>query len=91
MASPNDLMYNLLSLTASDAKRQWREEIFMRDGRQCQYCGSTDNLTIDHIIPRSKGGARWDSNNCTTACRSCNQAKGTLSVAEFLGAGLAVA
>jgi 5-methylcytosine-specific restriction endonuclease McrA len=83
MATPNDLMYNLLSLTASDAKRQWREEIFLRDGRSCTYCGSSENLTLDHIIPRCRGGSRWDSNNVTTACRSCNQAKGSMSLADF--------
>ena len=83
MATPNDLMFNLLSLRASDAKKQWREEIFRRDGRQCTYCGSQDNLTLDHIVPRCRGGARWDADNVTTACRSCNQAKGSMSLADF--------
>ena len=83
MATPNDLMFNLLSLRASDAKKQWREEIFRRDGRQCTYCGSQDNLTLDHIVPRCRGGARWDADNVTTACRACNQAKGSMSLADF--------
>ena len=83
MISPNSLMHDLLSLRASDAKRQWREEIFLRDGRKCTYCGSCENLTLDHIIPRSRGGARWDSDNVTTACRPCNQAKGSMPLADF--------
>lgn len=77
-------MQELLCLRASDAKKQWRQEIFARDGFQCTYCGDTDNLTIDHIKPRTMGGARWDSTNCTTACRACNQAKGSMTVEQFM-------
>ena len=33
-----------------------RRAVFARDGWQCQYCGSKANLTVDHVIPRSKGG-----------------------------------
>ena len=40
----------------------------------CVYCGSTDNLSIDHIIPIDKGGTQ-DSKNLIRACRSCNSAK----------------
>ena len=40
----------------------------------CVYCGSTDNLTIDHIIPIDKGGTQ-DPKNLIRACRSCNSAK----------------
>ena len=83
MSTPNSLMQDLLTFRASDAKKMWREEIFYRDGRKCTYCGSTENLTLDHIIPRCRGGARWDSDNVTTACRSCNQAKGSMSLADF--------
>lgn len=84
METPRSLMYDLLTFRASDAKRMWRENIFARDGYRCTYCGSTDDLTIDHIHPRCAGGARWDASNCTTACRSCNQKKGSMRVEEFL-------
>ncbi len=83
MNTPQSLMQELLTFRASDAKRMWKENIFIRDGNRCTYCGSTDNLTIDHIVPRCKGGNRWDDRNCTTACRPCNQAKGSMSVADF--------
>jgi hypothetical protein len=49
--------------------------IYKRDGNKCQYCGSTKNLTIDHIIPRSKGGGdSWF--NLVVACSTCNTKKG---------------
>ncbi|ABP87958.1 HNH endonuclease [Synechococcus phage Syn5] len=89
MDTPRSLMYDLLTFRASDAKRMWRENIFARDGYACTYCGSSHNLTIDHIHPRSKGGDRWSASNCTTACRCCNRAKGSMSVEEFLSTRVA--
>ena len=83
METPRSLMQDLLTFRASDAKRMWRDNIMARDGWQCTYCGSNDNLTLDHIVPRCRGGARWDADNVTTACRSCNQAKGSMSLADF--------
>lgn len=83
MNTPKSLMHNLLTFRASDAKKMWRENIFIRDGNRCTYCGSPDNLTIDHVVPRSRGGARWDDTNCTTACRPCNQLKGSMSLEDF--------
>lgn len=49
--------------------------IYKRDDHTCQYCGSTKNLTIDHIVPRSKGGQNTWS-NLVTCCYSCNIRKG---------------
>jgi hypothetical protein len=51
-----------------------RRRVFKRDGYQCGYCGSKKNLTIDHIIPRSKGGDNsWT--NLVTCCNRCNNDK----------------
>lgn len=51
-----------------------RRRIMKRDGYQCGYCGSSRNLTIDHIIPRSKGGDNsWK--NLVTCCNKCNNLK----------------
>lgn len=56
-----------------------RYNVFLRDKFQCQYCGehfTVPELTIDHVIPRSKGGATsWD--NVVSACRNCNAEKGS--------------
>ncbi len=52
-----------------------RREVLKRDKYQCQYCGSGEKLTLDHVIPRAKGGKHsWD--NVVTACEKCNGFKG---------------
>lgn len=59
----------------TEARRVSRRAILARDGFRCQYCGSTRHLTIDHIIPRSRGGASsWE--NVVTSCAPCNVRKG---------------
>ena len=50
-----------------------RRTVFARDGHRCQYCGA-DAENIDHVVPRSRGGAHaWD--NVVAACRRCNSRK----------------
>src|SRR5438132_14210814 len=52
-----------------------RRAVFARDSWTCQYCGSRSNLTVDHVIPRSKGGASsWE--NIVASCAPCNRRKG---------------
>ncbi len=52
-----------------------RFNVFLRDKFRCQYCGSGNNLTFDHLVPRSLGGTTvWA--NVTTACAPCNSRKG---------------
>ncbi len=59
-----------------------RREIFARDGYICQYCGEFGgDLTVDHVIPRSRGGEHtWE--NVVTACRLCNHRKGGKTLQE---------
>jgi 5-methylcytosine-specific restriction endonuclease McrA len=59
-----------------------RREVFIRDGYTCQYCGRQSNdLTIDHVIPRSRGGVHsWE--NLVSACKPCNHRKGGKLLAE---------
>jgi 5-methylcytosine-specific restriction endonuclease McrA len=58
-----------------------RQNIFRRDNNSCQYCGKTEDLTLDHVIPKSRGGrTSWD--NLTTACKRCNSRKGDLTPEE---------
>ena len=53
-----------------------RRAVFARDAWTCQYCGhERGNLTVDHVIPRSKGGTSgWD--NIVACCAPCNRRKG---------------
>jgi 5-methylcytosine-specific restriction endonuclease McrA len=69
-----------IRLTVGNPERHWkvppvnRREVLKRDNHTCQYCGSTKHLTLDHVIPRSKGGQHtWD--NVVTACEKCNSTK----------------
>lgn len=58
-----------------------RQNIFKRDRGMCQYCGARDHLTLDHVIPKSRGGkSNWD--NLVTACQRCNSQKGDLTPEE---------
>lgn len=59
-----------------------RRNIFARDSHTCQYCGySGDNLTLDHVMPRSRhGGDTWE--NLITACIRCNVKKGNRTPQE---------
>jgi 5-methylcytosine-specific restriction endonuclease McrA len=59
-----------------------KREILRRDAYRCQYCGrETTNLTLDHIIPRNRGGQHcWD--NLVAACPQCNRRKGGRTLAE---------
>jgi 5-methylcytosine-specific restriction endonuclease McrA len=53
-----------------------RRAVFARDNWTCQYCGARANLTVDHVIPRSKGGSStWD--NIVASCAPCNRRKGS--------------
>lgn len=52
-----------------------RWDIWERDNFTCKHCGSRKDLSVDHIIPESKGGT-LDKENLQTLCKSCNSKKG---------------
>lgn len=61
----------------AERRRITRRAVFARDGWACQYCGSRSSLTVDHVIPRSKGGdSSWE--NIVASCAPCNRRKGDL-------------
>ncbi|MGL5083266.1 MAG: HNH endonuclease [Microcoleaceae cyanobacterium] len=81
-----------IRLTMTGNERLWkvppvnRREILRRDHHKCQYCGTTKHLTIDHVMPRSRGGTHtWD--NVVAACERCNAHKGNRTPEE---AGIAL-
>jgi 5-methylcytosine-specific restriction endonuclease McrA len=61
-----------------------RKNILLRDRNTCQYCGevlSSSDLTLDHVMPRSRGGASsWE--NLVACCHLCNRRKGNQLPAE---------
>ncbi|MEI6447181.1 MAG: HNH endonuclease [Actinomycetes bacterium] len=78
LAIPRPQVIRLVSYVRvpRDAHRRkiTRRAVFARDGWSCQYCGDPSNLTVDHVIPRSKGGlSSWE--NVVTSCAPCNRRK----------------
>lgn len=74
-SSPQHYLFNLHTTSSSEAKRIWRKKIRERWEHRCAYCNSEENLTIDHIVPQSKGGTDF-TKNVVCCCHSCNQQKG---------------
>jgi len=79
LPTPEHYLYNLITMTSSEAKRLWRRSIKEHFDCTCVYCGQTyeqNQLTLDHVLPRSKGGEDISS-NVVPACTKCNQDKGS--------------
>lgn len=71
------LDYVKVPLSKIMSHRPSKTMIYKRDNNSCQYCGSTRNLTIDHVIPKCRGGQdTWE--NLVVACCSCNTKKGNM-------------
>jgi len=81
LALPLD-MVTAIATAAKPLLRQSRRED--RGERVCAYCGTDEDLTTDHVMPRSRGGGNETSNK-VWACRSCNSAKGARTPEEWLG------
>jgi len=75
-AIPNIIrLRDYVAVPRGAARRLSRRAVFARDRHRCQYCGSDRRLTVDHVVPRSKGGAHaWE--NVVTSCAPCNLRKG---------------
>ena len=78
IAVPEVIMLSSFSKYPPRQVKFSRRNIYMRDNYTCQYCGCVpprDELTVDHIVPRSRGGrSTWD--NVVLACMKCNMKKG---------------
>ena len=63
-----------------------RDEVFARDEYRCVYCGQpfpAEDLTVDHVQPRVRGGDS-SAGNVVTACAACNALKGHRRLSDFL-------
>ena len=62
-----------------------KRNVFLRDEYRCQYCNDlfhTRELSLDHVVPRCKGGGlHWE--NAVTCCRKCNGAKGSMDLVDI--------
>jgi hypothetical protein len=79
LPTPEHYLFNLITMTSSEAKRLWRRAIKEHFDCQCVYCGETyelHELTLDHVQPRCYGG-RDITSNLVSSCVKCNQAKGS--------------
>jgi len=76
-ASPVVIRLNqYVQVPRPDRRRLSRRAVLARDGFRCQYCGNTRHLTLDHVVPRSRGGSTsWE--NVVTSCAPCNVRKGS--------------
>jgi len=77
LSYPKPLIIRLLNYIKCKIKsfKVNRSRIYKRDNYECAYCGSKKQLTIDHIIPKSRGGKNtW--NNLISSCLTCNLKKG---------------
>ena len=75
----HDLLVNLIVLTPKLARRKFRQHIFEAWHWKCAYCNqqlTQDSATIDHILPKHKGGQNV-RNNMMCSCANCNRSKGS--------------
>ena len=79
LPTPDHYLYNLITMTNSDARKLWRRAIKEHFNCTCVYCGNNyeiNQLTLDHVKPRTNGGEDLTS-NLVPACKKCNQGKGS--------------
>ena len=78
------ILYRFIHIPHNDNQPS-RKSIFKRDKWTCQYCGYSckdiKKLTVDHVHPKSKGGA-WSWTNLVTSCSTCNIHKGSKTLSE---------
>ena len=80
-----DLLVNLIELSPQNARRKFRQSIFESWEWKCAYCGEDldiDSATIDHILPKFKGGHNVKS-NMLCSCSKCNRSKGSVLLEDW--------
>ena len=80
-----DLLVNLIELSPRNARRKFRQSIFESWEWKCAYCDKeldTKSATIDHIVPKFKGGHNVKS-NMICSCSKCNRSKGSVLLKDW--------
>ncbi len=75
------LKYRSLNKLADFKKEDWTKILHLFND-SCAYCGTKEDISIDHIIPVSKGGTS-DKNNLLPACKTCNRKKSNKDLSVF--------
>jgi hypothetical protein len=73
-SSPEDYLYNLHTCSPGEAKRIWKNSIKESFDYKCAYCGSREELTLDHVVPKCAGGLD-ETRNLVSCCFECNKSK----------------
>ena len=85
-AHPSEYLFNMLAMRSTEAKKMHREAILSKWNHHCCYCAvkfPANELTLDHIRPRSRGGSSF-TNNLVPSCAPCNRRKGTENWLTFM-------
>ena len=80
-----DLLVNLIELSPRNARKKFRQSIFESWEWKCAYCNkdlTIDSATIDHIVPKFKGGHNVKS-NMISCCAKCNRSKGSVLLEDW--------
>lgn len=80
-----DLLANLVVLTSQNARKKFRTDIFKAWDWKCAYCSlelKDNTATLDHIVPKYRGGHNDKSNLCCS-CAKCNRSKGSSLLEEW--------
>ena len=80
-----DLLVNLIELSPRNARRKFRQSIFESWEWKCAYCNKeldTKSATVDHIVPKFKGGHNVKS-NMICSCSKCNRSKGSVLLEDW--------
>lgn len=75
-----------ITYSSSSLTNNIRKKIYDNDGGYCYLCGdkiSIDDMTIDHVVPKSEGGGN-NTTNARCCCFTCNQMKGSMDLDEFI-------
>lgn len=78
----HDLLFELQCLTRSSARKRFRKDIFAAWNHTCAYCGKQDPQTLDHVVPKSKGGTTTRA-NLIPSCGCCNLKKSNIEWCEW--------
>ena len=86
LPNPDHYLFNLIAMTQPQAKKLWRKAIKEHFDCRCVYCGNKfalEDLTLDHVKPKCKGGETI-SQNLVPACVKCNQSKGSKNWRDWM-------